>query len=145
MKLFATLCIIALLGALCAPFFISVNGKPMLTLDKVIDDATPDGLSTPTNVYRWQDEHGRWQFGEQPPRSVPAERVSVDDRITRMDDGWHVKPLTAVGDEPALGLQVPGVTGYVQGGQQLMDKAAAEVEKLNERANQMERMRRDLN
>ncbi|MEM1435954.1 MAG: DUF4124 domain-containing protein [Pseudomonadota bacterium] len=145
MKLFSIICIVVLLGALCAPFFITVNGKPMLTLDRVIDDATPEALDTPTVVYRWQDEQGRWQFGEQPPPSVAAEQISVDDRITRMDDGWHVKPLTEAETKPALDLQAPGIAGYVQGGQQLMDKAAAEVEKLNERAEQMEAMRRNLN
>lgn len=144
MKLFSILCIIVLLGALCAPFFITVNGKPMLTLDQVIDDARPDALTPTTEVYRWQDEHGRWHFSEQPPADTAAERVSVDDRITGMDSGWHVKPLTEPGTRPALGMQAPGIAGYVQGGQQLMDKAAAEVEKLSERAEQMEHLRRNL-
>lgn len=145
MKPFAVICILVLLGALVAPFFITVNGQPLLSLDKVLSDMTPDAVNTPTEVYRWQDENGSWHFGEAPPAAVAAERVRVDDRITPMDSGWHVKPLTEPGTKSSLGMTAPGIAGYVQGGQALMDKAAVEVQKLNERTDRMASMRRGLN
>ena len=142
MKLFSILCILALLGALLAPFFLTVNGKPMLSLDEVLDDAAPDTLDTPATVYRWQDEQGQWHFGEAAPEDRRAEQISVEERITALDDGWHVKPLTGDGEKPALGIAAPGIAGYVSAGQQLMDNAATQVDALNERTAQLEALRR---
>lgn len=145
MKPLSIICIIVLLAALVGPFFIKVGGKPIMTLDDLVPDAVPAALSTPTEVYRWQDANGRWHFSEAAPADGTAERLTVDDKITRMDDGWHVKPLTGDGGRSAVKLTAPGIAGYVQGGAQLMDKANIEVDKLNERVTEMEALRRSVN
>lgn len=144
MKLLAVVCILALLGALVAPFFLTVNGKPMLTLDKVVDDATPDALETPTEVFRWQDANGQWHFGEAPPDGQSAEQIALEERITGLDAGWHVKPLDSDKPKPELGIAAPGVAGYVEAGQKLMNQAATQVDVLNQRTAELEAMRQQL-
>ena len=144
MKPFAILCILALLGALAAPFFLTVNGKPVLTIDKVVDDATPDALTTPTEVYRWQDANGQWHFGEAPPEGQSAEQVALEERITGLDAGWHVKPLDSDKPKPEVGMTAPGVAGYVEAGQKLMNQAAVQVDTINQRTAEMEALRQRL-
>ncbi|MFK7913984.1 MAG: DUF4124 domain-containing protein [Pseudomonadales bacterium] len=135
------ICALAVLGALVAPFFLKIGGQPIMTIDEVVDDATPDALHTPTEIYRWQDADGSWHFGQQPPSGSNAESVSVEDKITRMDKGWHVNPLDA-GPKPAADFEVPGIAAYADGGKQLMQKATAEVENLNQRTQALEALRK---
>ena len=141
MKPFAILCIVALLGALVVPFFLTVNGKQILTVDKVIDDATPAALTTPTAVYRWRDANGQWHFGEAPPAGQAAEQLALEERITALDSGWHVKPLVSDEPKPELGMTAPGVAGYVEAGQRLMHQAAGQVDAINQRTAELESLR----
>lgn len=134
------ICALAVLGALIAPFFLTVGGKPIMTVDDVVDDATPDVLQSPTEIYRWQDANGTWHFGEQPPSDGVAESVSVEDKITRMDSSWHVNPLEPA-TAPKAEFQAPGIAAYADGGKKLMEQATAEVEKLNQRTEALEAMR----
>jgi hypothetical protein len=34
--------------------------------------------ATPTQVYKWQDENGNWQFGDKPPEEVDYESTQVE-------------------------------------------------------------------
>lgn len=68
--------IVMLLGALVVPFFIkNKQGQPMLSLPTV-DDLKPDLgkdidiLSGERVFYKWKDENGVWQFGDERPEGV---------------------------------------------------------------------------
>ncbi|MGI9327101.1 MAG: hypothetical protein ACR2PZ_17920 [Pseudomonadales bacterium] len=144
MKFFLTICTLAVIGALVVPFFLNVGGKPIMSVDAVIDDATPAALQSPTQVFKWQDKHGLWQFGETPPEGQAVEPVEVQDKITRMDDDWHGEALTPA-SKPAVKLPTPGFAAYADGGRALMEQATTEVDRLNERTKKLEQMRQDLN
>ena len=135
------ICAIAILGALIAPFFLKVGGKPIMTIDAVVEDATPAVLHAPTEIYRWQDADGTWHFGQEQPDGIQAQSISVEDKITPMDSGWHVNPLDA-GPKPDVEFEVPGVAAYADGGKKLMQKATAEVENLNQRTATLEALRK---
>ena len=143
MKFFLSICVIAVVGALAAPFFLQVGGKPVMTVDDVINDATPAALQTPTQIYKWQDAQGHWHFGEQPPADQPAQTLDVQDKIIRMEDGWHGEPLTQP-DRTDVKFQTPGIAAYADGGRALMEQATVEVERLNERTEKLEKMRSEL-
>lgn len=144
MKFFLSICAVAVIGALIVPFFLNVGGKPIMSVDEVIDDATPAALQTPTQVFKWRDEHGHWQFGETPPEGEVAEPVEVQDKITRMDDDWHGEALTPA-SKPDVKLAAPGIAAYLDGGRTLMEQATTEVDRLNERTKNLEQRRQDLN
>ena len=108
--------ILALLAALIAPFFLrGPNGQPLMTLDDFIDTPTTSVDLTPTSVYRWKDEYGVWQFGDDPPAGVEAQEMEIRDKITRVKADW-IEQLEAVqaAGKPAGGTAVTGeVPGLV--------------------------------
>ncbi|MEM9742542.1 MAG: DUF4124 domain-containing protein [Pseudomonadota bacterium] len=145
MKLFSIVCILALVGALVAPLFISVNGKRVMTVDDLVGEDVTAAVTPPTEVYRWQDADGQWHFGEAPPSSGRAEKIAIEDRSTRMDEGWQVGPLDDGPSQPELGMTAPGAAGLVQAGQRLMNDAAVEVEALNQRTRDLDALQRQAN
>lgn len=89
MKIFIKLLLLALVGALAAPFFLKgPNGLPLLnykdfipTTDSVINSVTP---KTETQLYKWKDAKGHWQFGDTPPEGSLAEKMQVKTQINEM-------------------------------------------------------------
>ncbi len=80
---------LALIGAMVLPFFMTgPDGLPLMTMDKFIDDNTPEVLDTPTEVYRWKDADGVWQFGDTPPETVNAETVEIEENLTPIKATW---------------------------------------------------------
>ncbi len=80
---------LALLAALVAPFFLrGPDGQPLMTIDDFIETPAASISITPTNVYRWQDEYGVWQFGDEPPLGVEAQVMEIRDKITRVKSDW---------------------------------------------------------
>ena len=85
-----------------------------MTLDDFIEVPSPSVSINPPQVYRWQDEHGVWQFGDDPPAGVEAQEIEIRDKITRVKADWIEqleavqaagKPTgsgTATGDMPSL-------------------------------------------
>ncbi len=144
MKFFLSICAVAIISALVVPFFLNVDDKPIMSVDEVIDDATPAALQSRTQVFKWRDDHGHWQFGEAPPEGQVAEPVKVQDKITRMDDDWHGETLTPASKRDVK-LAAPGIAAYVDGGRALMERATTEVDRLNERTKNLEQMRQGLN
>lgn len=69
--------IAVLIGALALPFFIdNQQGEPMLSIPSASDLIPDIGSDKPatsasngslTRVYKWQDEHGQWHYGDAPP------------------------------------------------------------------------------
>lgn len=59
--------------------------KAVTKLGQLSDDILP-GVSTPTQLYKWQDSEGRWQFSEQPPHdpAIQFSTVTVSDKINTM-------------------------------------------------------------
>ncbi len=145
MKPFLVLCGGAVIAAVVAPFFLKIDGVPLMTTDELIDDHTPAALKTPTRVYRWQDADGSWHFGSEPPpdaHGARVESIEIEERITTLERGWQgrsAKPSTA-----PKAPEIPGIAGYVSGGKAVMDDAVREVEKLNQRTEQLEAMRQSL-
>mgnify|MGYP001561608095 CR=1 FL=1 len=72
-------------------FFIKgPDGQPLLTIDALFSASKPTqaeaGRSTaPTKIYKWQDEHGVWQFSNTPVPSAEAELVILDGQINTID------------------------------------------------------------
>ncbi|MCG8393694.1 MAG: DUF4124 domain-containing protein [Pseudomonadales bacterium] len=85
------LIIIALfIAVLAALFTVPVkDGKPVLDWqhaqqnwqepDKLLEQASSslDSKQGETDMYRWRDARGNWQYGQIPPPGVEAERVTV--------------------------------------------------------------------
>ena len=107
--------VLFLVAALIAPFFLrGPDGQPLMTLDDFIEVPSPSVSINPPQVYRWQDEHGVWQFGDDPPAGVEAQEIEIRDKITRVKADWIEqleavqaagKPTgsgTATGDMPSL-------------------------------------------
>lgn len=100
MKLFYKLIIFALILAFAGPFFLHVNGKPIMTISDLIPNlnfsdfnfgqsdtaGTMDdgnyGVMSSGNVdtfYRWKNEQGVWQYTQTPPpEHVTTTVVTVD-------------------------------------------------------------------
>ena len=86
MRPFYVILVLALIAALGAPFFMEgPTGQPLMTVDDFVDDNVP---RPPTQVYRWQDEHGVWQFGESPAEGTDAEPVDVSQNLTPFEAQW---------------------------------------------------------
>lgn len=83
--------ILLLLAALIAPFFIKgPTGEPIMTVSDFVPETPEILVSNSTEVYRWQDEHGNWQFGDDKnkPAQQAAEQVVIEENITRIETNW---------------------------------------------------------
>ena len=125
MRLFYFLIMLVLIGAVALPFYMKgPTGQPLMTVDDFVDDSVP---SLPTPVYRWQDEHGVWQFGESPPEGVAAEPVNVSPNYTEFEAQWEAEWQARHPDEasPGTGISMPG-SGSMPGLGDVYDGAALE-------------------
>lgn len=142
MKPFFLLLGVVVLGALAAPFFLTINGQPLMTVDEALEDATPDILQPTTQVYRWQDEQGVWQFGEQPPASVSgAMAVEIEDKITGLGREWHGGGRRKAPSQTPL--PTPGVAGLLQG-KEVMDAARTQAGNINKRTEHIDAALQDV-
>ena len=116
MKPFLFLIGLVVLAAIAAPFFLTIKGQALMTVDEVLDDATPNVMKTKTQIYRWQDEHGVWQFGEEPPANTStAESVEIEDKITGLSRDWHGgggRPERCCGRVWISGVPLPSQSWY---------------------------------
>ena len=142
MKPFLFLIGLVVLAAIAAPFFLTIKGQALMTVDEVLDDATPNVMKTKTQIYRWQDEHGVWQFGEEPPANTStAESVEIEDKITGLSRDWHGGGGRRAPTEPSM--PIPGVGGLLQG-KEMMEAAKAQVGNLNERTEHLNTALQDI-
>jgi hypothetical protein len=105
-----------LVVAIAIPFFIkNKGGQPMLSLPTV-DDLTPSlpkdvpAVSGERVFYKWQDEHGSWNFGdERPPGVKNVIPVTVDINANVM----QALPKAPPAQQPAApGNFYPPAQGY---------------------------------
>ena len=167
MKLFYGVMMLVLVGALALPFFLKgPSGEPIMSVDGAITDAINDTKSggrsgtdvssgTPTEMYRWQDEHGVWQFGEQPPAHLQAVstaesqeispqvwKVAVDhSRTNTMGREWVIEPVVSaarVGGN-ADSFQMPNsLTDAYRAAPELMGAAKRAATSMNDRQADMD-------
>ena len=107
MRLIMGLCLLALLAAGAAPFFLKgPDGRPLMTLDELMPDASTalDDLERTARdaaerfgdeddhhgeaasdggavVHRWQDENGVWHFSSEAPVGRESETLVLDGNI----------------------------------------------------------------
>jgi hypothetical protein len=88
MKILVKLLLLALVAALAAPFFIKgPNGQPLINFkDLIAGNAAISGFTpkTETKLYRWKNEKGELQFGDNPPNGSQAEQMQVTTHINSM-------------------------------------------------------------
>lgn len=160
LRLFVRFVAVVLTLAIAAPFYLTdPGGRPLLSLDRVTrlvalpsavadmwEDPAPEGTDKlrveGVGVYRWQDEHGIWQFGEAVPQGVAAEAVEVQSRITPLGSDWRGENA----DEESPGSMVPGFGGNPLGGSplgaytrapDLLEKAKQVVDQIESRNAQL--------
>lgn len=122
----------------------TLQGQPLMTVDEVLDDATPSALKSSTEVYRWQDEHGVWQFSEEPPPQASAhsaETVQIEDKITSLGKRWHGGIRASAPSTPTM--PIPGIGGLLQG-KAMMDTAQSQVSNANQRTEHLDAVLKDV-
>ena len=86
MKLLSTLFSLVLIAALVWPFLANPPGDVTATTSDM-PDPTLRGAGTP--AYKWQDQYGNWQFGEDPPDGAThVEAINIVPRHTALEAGW---------------------------------------------------------
>jgi len=78
------LMILMLLGAFVGLFFVKgPDGNPLMSVEDLKPEtpAVVDIPQQPTEVYKWQDENGVWQFSNNPVDSDGAEVLELDGKI----------------------------------------------------------------
>jgi len=149
MKLFYVMIVLVLL-ALALPFFMKgPSGQPIVTLDKVVGDTEGNiAPGEPVEMYRWQDEHGVWQFGEEAPEQVSAAKLTVDDsRTTAMGSEWNLAaPVTQATAADSVNFKAPNtLNDAYRAAPELMDATRRAVDKLNNRQQGMDEFVNELN
>lgn len=91
MPLVYKIIILALIGALAAPFILKKpDGTPMMTLKQFMPDASSSIKQlkslgkADTQLYRWKDEKGHWQYSDTPHESAQGEKFQVQTTINSM-------------------------------------------------------------
>ncbi len=85
MSLFYKLIILGLLLALAAPFIMKKpDGTPFMTWQQLMPDNVKSAIKKDTQLYRWKDDKGHWQYTDTPPENNQAERIAVKTTINSM-------------------------------------------------------------
>ncbi len=85
------LLLLALIAALAAPFILKKpDGTPLMTLQQFFPEAS-SGINKiksitkkDTQLYRYKDSKGHWQYTDTPPEQGQAEKVKLKSTITSM-------------------------------------------------------------
>lgn len=156
LRLFVRFLATLLVIAIAAPFYLTgPGGRPLLTLDRITreiklpsavadmwEDPAPAGAGKLTvegaAVYRWKDEYGIWQFGEDPPEGVSAEAMDVESKITPLGSEWQIEPSeesSAPGAMPNLPDNAPDAytqaPKLIEKAKQVADQLEASNDKLH--------------
>ena len=78
--------IFLLVAAMVGLFFVNgPDGSALLTLEDFKPDVPEiESENATTEVYRWQDENGVWQFSNQPRDADQGETIELDGNINTM-------------------------------------------------------------
>jgi|GEM_PF-1464379 len=158
MKLFYIMMVLMLLGALALPFFMKgPNGQPIVTVEDMVGEGVSSGLegvvgalapSEPLELYRWQDEHGVWQFGERAPEQITAAKLSVDDsRTTSMGSEWNLtETVSQARARDPVDFKMPNtLTDTYRAAPELMGATKRAADALNNRQADMDNFLETLN
>jgi len=139
MKLFTKLLLFILILGLAAPFILKrPDGKPWMNISQFMPDMQAIGWrikglwhdtvretekitsgteepSSPTAIYRWQDEHGAWQFSDSPNPNGKSEQIWIDpnDNVLQMPSNTTSTPqnsekkATDAAQEGRLSIPLP--------------------------------------
>jgi len=142
------LIITALLITLIAPFFLNgPDGKPLMTWD-----AFKPGLEIPTAlapgakgagdiIYKWKDEFGIWQFGENPPENFKADAIVLnDDGITPLESGWQGEPI----EVKSSSKHQPSAGNVLTQGPKMIAAAKAAAEKGNNHNTELKNIMQEI-
>lgn len=141
--MFYIMMMVMLLGALALPFFMKgPDGQPIVTVEEMFEDSVSSIVpSKPVEMYRWQDEHGVWQFGERAPTDVAAASITVDGSHTNsMGSEWDVTPIVAgAGESAAVDFQMPNsLSDAYRAAPELMGAAQRAAGVMNSRQEEMD-------
>ncbi len=102
------LTLLLLAVAIGLPFFIdNKQGEPMLSLPSTQDLLPQQATSANTRtVYKWQDQHGVWHYGDTPP----SEHGKGFDRIELRTDTNLIQGLKPAEKKPAEATATPEPT-----------------------------------
>jgi len=149
--MFYAMMVLMLLGALALPFFMKgPDGQPIVTMDDMVGDSVANLVpSEPVEMYRWQDEHGVWQFGERAPEHLTAAKLTVDSsRTTTMGSEWDLTAAvsqSAANSDP-VDFKMPNtLTDAYRAAPELMDATQRAADALNSRQQGMDEMLEELN
>lgn len=150
MKMFYGMMVLMLLGALALPFFMKgPNGEPIMTVDKFVGDSVTSIVpSKPTEMFRWQDEHGVWQFGERPPEATAAARLSVDSsRTNSMGSEWDMTEVVSqAGDADPVNFKMPNsLSDAYKAAPELMGATQRAAKAMNSRTSEMDELLEQMN
>ena len=142
MRLFSIILVLVLVGAVLAPMYIKgPNGQPIMTADDWVPEK-PAALAPDKPVYKWRDEFGVWQFGENPPEGVDAVPTSIDpdSSMTVMGDEWNVEDLV---NEPKR-AKPPTADFTMSSPMDVYQNAPKLIEAAKQAANQMSKHTQEL-
>ena len=150
MKLFYAMMVLMLLGALALPFFMKgPGGEPIMTVEKMVGESVTQLVPTePTQMYRWQDEHGVWQFGERAPEEVVAAMLSVDGaRTNSMGSEWNLSEVVSqAGARDPVDFKMPNsLTDAYRAAPELMGATKRAAQAMNGRQEEMDDLLQQLN
>jgi len=113
------------------------DGEPIMSLSDWIPEkpdvsALSGSSNAPQEFYRYQDEHGNWQYTDRPPEDANVERVEVDS--SNIIESVDIKSKkTTASHTPA-----PGIAGYVENMQNVKQDAEAVQQLMDDREGQLQ-------
>jgi len=142
------LIIAALIITLVAPLFLKgSDGKPLMTWDSFMPSTemptamTPGAKGAGDTIYKWKDQFGIWQFGENPPQDFKANAIVLsDDAITPLEGGWEGEPIEV--STPSKRRSSPG--NVLTQGPQMIAAAKAAAEKGNNHNSELKNIMQEI-
>ncbi len=131
---FFTVAILA--AAIIGPFFLKKpDGKPVMEMptaqDFIPDKLFPGGSDSGNNsvsssgqtYYKWQDEHGQWHYGDQPPTTASKVSTLQVDTNTNIIQSLKIEPEEKAVEEPQQASQPQKLPDRLTSGELSVDNA----------------------
>ncbi len=148
--------VVAILLACIGPFFIKgPSGEPLLTIDDFLSDLPdspadllPDALVSEgseaegeiTQIYKWKDENGVWQFSNSPVDANGAELMEIDSNINTIPAFKAPEKTGSVATKKKT-PSIPGVMTVSPGqAAELMDTVNNLQETIDQRKSEMDKV-----
>lgn len=150
MSMFYKLIILGLILALAAPFIMKKpDGTPFMTWEqfmpgsKDVLNKIKSSTQSDTQLYRWKDAKGHWQYTDTPPENGQGEKIAVKTTINSMKtielpEGYQPKkaePENQAAQSSGLSLpttapltEVPNMLENIEGIQKKFDARQGEID-----------------